>query len=270
MTGIRDGGASSLDISGILELRVSDPNQSKLKIQLKPISSKSILNSGEAVYKTHPHVDKNLWSSNRIIGLKDSKKPFPINQTLPVLRWRFNSKDETFLPLIINCWPSLSGDDTGSAELNLDFELENKDLVLKNVKIEIPLPDSMETSPELPRVGENPEENPGNWFYDENSNSVIWEIEEISKEINESGNLEFSVPNGATVNDVFYPVKVDFVSQQTMCMVEVSFRKTIWSLEIYHDVDFFSLLLLPFFHLRSLMLYRWILNLQLFSHSSQF
>lgn len=98
---------------------------------------------------------------------------------------------------------------------------------------------------------------------------MIWEIEEISKEINESGNLEFSVPNGATVNDVFYPVKVDFVSQQTMCMVEVSFRKTIWSLEIYHDVDFFS----PpptLFHLRSLMLYRWILNLQLFSHSSQF
>lgn len=222
MSGARDGGASSLEISGILELRVSDASQSKLKIQLSPISSKSILNSGEATYKTHPHVDKNLWQSNRTIGLKDTKKPFPINQTLPVLRWRFLTKDETFLPLIINCWPSLTGDEQGSADLNLDFELENKDLVLKNVRIEIPLSDSLENQPELPVVGENPEENPGDWYYDENSNSVIWEIQEVSEALNPSGNLEFRVPNGATSNDVFYPVKIDFVSQETLCMVEVS------------------------------------------------
>jgi hypothetical protein len=40
--------------------------------------------------------------------------------------------------LIVNCWPSPSGD--GTCEVNIEWELENKELELQDVVISIPLP----------------------------------------------------------------------------------------------------------------------------------
>ena len=48
--------------------------------------------------QTHPNVDKKLWSTDSVIGLKDSR-PFPLNQPVGVLKWRLQTKDESLIPL---------------------------------------------------------------------------------------------------------------------------------------------------------------------------
>jgi len=51
------------------------------------------------VSQTHPNVDKKLFQSSSLIGLKVPDKPFPINQDIGVLKWRFQTQDDSFMPL---------------------------------------------------------------------------------------------------------------------------------------------------------------------------
>ena len=136
-------------------LRVSDPAKAAIKILLPEIEDKTIQ------FKTHPNVDKKLWSTDFAIGLKDATRPFPLNQPVGVLKWRMQTKDESCVPLLstglflllhfllsfctistnlsftVNCWPSPSGD--GSCDVNIEYEL-TKEIELKDVVIAIPVP----------------------------------------------------------------------------------------------------------------------------------
>ena len=49
--------------------------------------------------QTHPNVDKKLFASNGIVALKDQAKPFPVKQDIGVLKWRFQTQDDAFMPL---------------------------------------------------------------------------------------------------------------------------------------------------------------------------
>lgn len=44
-------------------------------------------------FKTHPNIDKNLYGSSNILGLKDPARPFPTGSELGILKWRFQSKE---------------------------------------------------------------------------------------------------------------------------------------------------------------------------------
>ena len=44
-------------------------------------------------------MDKNLFKNNSVIGLRDASKSFPISTDVGVLKWRFQSQDETEIPL---------------------------------------------------------------------------------------------------------------------------------------------------------------------------
>jgi len=70
--------------------------------------------------------------------LKEAGRPFPTGQSVGVLKWRQQSKDESMMPLSINCWPSPSSN--GSCDVNIEYELENDDLELRDVVILVPLP----------------------------------------------------------------------------------------------------------------------------------
>jgi hypothetical protein len=129
----RDGGVDSLEIKGDMTLKVSDPAKAKVRLEINGVNEDSGIQ-----FKTHPNVDKNLFSSDHTLGLKDSSKPLPLNQALGILRWRFTSKDESALPISINCWPSASGE--GTVDVNIEYEMERSDLELKDVVISIPYP----------------------------------------------------------------------------------------------------------------------------------
>ncbi|PWY98894.1 hypothetical protein BCV70DRAFT_201679 [Testicularia cyperi] len=211
ISGNRDGGLDSLEIKGDLFLKISDPSMAKLRIQVAPPADSLVLSAGDLQFKTNPQVDKAAWTSDRVIAPRDARRPFPVNQSLGVLRWRMVTKDETALPLSINCWPSPNGE--GGCDVNIEYELENEDIgELKNVVISIPLPDDAYPSVECPD---------GSWAVNPDTNNLEWSLESISA-ANKSGSLEFSVTAGAENVDVFFPVVVDFVCEKTLCQVSVS------------------------------------------------
>ena len=46
--------------------------------------------------QTHPNVDKALWNSEGLLGLKQL---FPLQQKVGVLNWRMQTTDESLMPL---------------------------------------------------------------------------------------------------------------------------------------------------------------------------
>ncbi len=94
----------SLEVQGSMSLQVGEGADARLRLAL----------TGDAAqqgfqFKTHPNIDKGLYASQNVLGLRDAARPFPIGAPLGVLKWRFQTDDEAAAPLSINCWPSVSG-----------------------------------------------------------------------------------------------------------------------------------------------------------------
>lgn len=212
ISGNRDGGLDSLEIKGDLFLKITDPSLAKIRLQLAPPEDANlVLSAGDLQFKTNPQVDKAAWASDRVLAPRDARKPFPVNQSLALLRWRMVTKDETALPLSINCWPSPNGE--GGCDVSIEYELENEQLgELRSVIIAIPLPEGSVPSVECPE---------GSWAVNEDTNNLEWSLDSISS-ANKSGSLECSVTSGAENVDVFFPVVVDFVCEKTLSSVSVA------------------------------------------------
>lgn len=205
----RDGGIQNLEVKGDLLLRVTDPSCACIRVSLS---------SGDAEargiqFRTHPNVDRTLFATQHLIGLKDSSKPFPTTQVssnpIAVLRWRYVSKDETAAPILINCWPS----DTGSeSTVNIEYDLGSTPSIqeLRNVVINVPIGSSSQ-----PTVSHCD----GEFVYNARSHSVEWQIAAIDSS-NRSGSLEFTT--ALTDASAFFPVKVSFLSKQTYSQIQVS------------------------------------------------
>ena len=72
------------------------------------------------------------------ISPKNLQKPFPVNTDVPVLKWRYQTKEESEIPLTINCWPSENGQ--GGCDVSIEYALQNEDLELLDVIVSIPIP----------------------------------------------------------------------------------------------------------------------------------
>lgn len=89
----RDGGLQTFELSGLLTLRITDEKFGKIRVQLENNDTRGIQ------LQTHPNVDKELFKTKGQIGLKNPTKPFPMNTDVGVLKWRFQTQDETAVPL---------------------------------------------------------------------------------------------------------------------------------------------------------------------------
>lgn len=90
----RDGGLESMEIQGQLNLHISDSSMSRIQLGLHSSDADG------TQFKTHPNVDRALFKDHHKIGLRDSSRPFPLNQQMCVLRWRLQAKpDSTTLPI---------------------------------------------------------------------------------------------------------------------------------------------------------------------------
>ncbi|KAH9043670.1 hypothetical protein EDB85DRAFT_1911615 [Lactarius pseudohatsudake] len=189
----REGGIESLELKGDMNLNVTDPSLSRVKVLLLPAPS---VFGPELQFKQHPNVAKLAVNKERIIALKDSSRGFPVNQSLAVLKWRYTGKDESYIPLSINCWPTPSND--GTCDVNIEYELENENVSLYDLTISIPLP-----------AGSYPTVAPqsGEWQLNPSGHHLDWTIPLVNAD-DRSGSLEFSV-SGSDVN-AFFPVRVSF------------------------------------------------------------
>ncbi|KAI0715581.1 hypothetical protein C8Q72DRAFT_191940 [Fomitopsis betulina] len=202
---VRDGGLNNLELKGDMNLQISDPDLSKLKIVLAPAA----VNFGpELQFKQHPKVDKFVANRDRVVALKDPSKGFPVGPPLAVLKWRYEGKDETYAPLSINCWPTPSND--GTCEVSIEYELENEGVTLHDVIISIPLPDGS-----YPTVSSHN----GEWALNPSVHALDWNIPIINAD-DRSGSMEFSV--GGDDPGAFFPVKLSFMGEGSIAGVHLA------------------------------------------------
>ncbi|KAG0167425.1 hypothetical protein DFQ28_006098 [Apophysomyces sp. BC1034] len=211
----KDGGLENMDVKGVLTLKVTDPSQARIRIAMKAADDTSIQ------FKTHPNVDKTAFKQENVVQMRDVARPFPANQDLEVVKWKFSTRDETAVPLSVNCWPSPAGD--GSCDVNIEYELEADHLELREVIISIPLP--AEPSANVNHVD-------GSYFVDRSRHTLDWQLPVINSS-NKSGLLECNIPGDNA--DGFFPVLVSFVSDQLICGVDVL---SVQNVETNEDVTF--------------------------------
>lgn len=203
LTVSRDGGIQNMEVKGDLMLRITDSAKAAIRLQ---VSTGDAAAHGVQQFKTHPNVDRTLFSTQGVIGLKDSKRPFPSGSPLVILRWRLVTKDESKAPLLISCWPSDHGDES---VVNIEYELgANKEM--RDVVIAIPLGSS--NQPTVLHCD-------GEFIYNGRSQSIEWKLSMID-ENNPQGSLEFSTPN--VDSNSFFPINVNFISKHTYAPIAVS------------------------------------------------
>ncbi|XP_012675660.2 archain 1b [Clupea harengus] len=196
----RDGGLQSMEILGMITLQISDEKSSRIQLHVANNDKKG------AQLQTHPNVDKKLFSSESLIGLKNAEKSFPLNNDIGVLKWRLQTTDESFIPLTINCWPSES---SSGCDVNIEYELQQKGLELKDVVIAIPLPSGVGA----PVIGDVE----GEYRHDSRRNILEWSLPVIDAD-NRTGSMEFSIAGQASD---FFPISVSFVSTNNYCDIQV-------------------------------------------------
>lgn len=104
---LRDGGVQSMELKGDMNLNVSDPGLARLRLTL--VSPSSDFGGSSLQFKQHPNVAKFTPGKNqeRVVGLKDPSRPFPVNQSLAVLKWRYAGTDESNVPLSSSLFSSI-------------------------------------------------------------------------------------------------------------------------------------------------------------------
>ena len=197
----KDGGLEYMELQGTMMLEVSGGEEDAFI----RVAINTGVNEGFQL-KTHPNIDKNLHASENVLGLKDPNRPFPMGSPLGILKWRFQTTDESKVPLSINCWPSVSG---GDSFVSIEYEAASA-FDLHNVVIAIPLP-ALREPPTVNKID-------GDHRYDSRRHVLYWDITLID-ESNRNGSMEFVVP--ATESEAFFPISVDFTSKDTLCDVKV-------------------------------------------------
>ncbi|BFZ14213.1 hypothetical protein BsWGS_17252 [Bradybaena similaris] len=198
LTAGRDGGLQNMEVHGMLRLRINEEKASKIKVKVTNNDTKGIQ------LQTHPNIDKKLFSQTSVISLKNPEKPFPVGQDIGVLKWRFQTQDDSHMPLSINCWPNENG------EVNIEYELEQENFELEDVQINIPCPSGVGA----PVINECD----GEHHYDSHKRTLQWRLPFIDAS-NKSGSMEFNI-NGQP--DDFFPVTVNFTSKRSFCDITIN------------------------------------------------
>ncbi|XP_010246765.1 PREDICTED: coatomer subunit delta-2 [Nelumbo nucifera] len=201
----RDGGVSNFDVQGTLSLQILNQEDGLIQVQIESRADSGIL------FKTHPNINKELFSNENILGLKDPNRPFPTGQSgdaagVGLLKWRIQNLDESLVPLTINCWPSVSGNET---YVSIEYEASSM-FDLRNVVISVPLP-ALRDAPNVRQID-------GEWRYDPRASTLEWSILLIDSS-NRSGSMEFVVPPADS--SVFFPISVRFTAAKTFSDLKV-------------------------------------------------
>lgn len=196
----RDGVAELLDIKGSLSITAVDDIAALCSVQLK------LRENAMFAFNTHPKVNKALYEKSGLLQLKDTTKGFPSGRPVGILRWTLNGTNDDMVPLKINCWPE--EESRGQMNVSIEYSMDISSIELHDVRITIPLGTS-----ELPSIISV------DGSHRVTGTDLIWEIDMIDKS-NSSGSLEFTILQRNA--DAFFPVSVQFFSQQLYCDLEVT------------------------------------------------
>lgn len=196
----REGALNSIEIKGDLQLKISDPTLTKVKLEL-------IANSSHGVqFRTHPNVDKALFNSSKAVQMSNAAKGFPVNNSVGVLRWRAVPKadDPSALPITFTVWVNKGSDDTYN--ITVEYELTGGDS-LKDVTVIIPY------------VTSEPAVSSFDAQYEVSGDSLEWTIGLVDED-NATGSFEFEAQAGD--ENEFFPMQVRFGKSKPFIDVDVS------------------------------------------------
>eukprot|EP00672_Neobodo_designis_P018198 CAMPEP_0174828226 /NCGR_PEP_ID=MMETSP1114-20130205/1203_1 /TAXON_ID=312471 /ORGANISM="Neobodo designis, Strain CCAP 1951/1" /LENGTH=507 /DNA_ID=CAMNT_0016061937 /DNA_START=201 /DNA_END=1724 /DNA_ORIENTATION=- len=196
----REGGVNGVDIKGEMSVTIADPAAALVRIQM------GALNNPDFTFKTHPNINKALFTGDNILAMKDSR-PYPTNQSPSILKWRAQSLAKP--PLSITCWPSDNG-------ATIEFELENPQLTLEHVVLSLPLAGAF---PEVSDISQ------GDFQHDSATSMLHWRIGTIDAS-ETSGSMEVTLNQAA--DEAFFPASLQFtipgslagVAVRDVCLVE--------------------------------------------------
>lgn len=196
----REGALKSFEVKGDLQLKIADPALTKLALSVQAVEGPL-----KAQFRTHPNVDKNLFTSQKLIQLKDTSKRFPANNSIGVLRWRATAPADTpdILPLTFTAWVNKSDD---SYTITVEYELTNPSLILRDVSMIIPYSTS------------EPAVSSFDAMYQVTGDSLEWTIGTIDSD-NSTGSFEFEAQ--ADDDAEFFPMSVSFEMNQPFIEVDV-------------------------------------------------
>ncbi len=195
----REGSLKSFEVKGDLQLRILDPSFTRVKLDVVANAT-----SG-AQFKTHPNVDKGLFTNSKLLQLKDPSKGFPENNSVPVLRWKANAKPDSndVLPITFTVWVNRGSDDTYT--VTVEYELTGGD-DLKDVAVTIPYATSEPAVSSFDAV------------YEVSGDSLEWTIGTV-EEANPTGAFEFEAQ--AEDDSEFFPMSVRFSKSKPFVDVDV-------------------------------------------------
>ncbi|KAI9878655.1 MAG: hypothetical protein M1823_006930, partial [Watsoniomyces obsoletus] len=205
----REGSLKSFEVKGDLQLRISDPSLTKLSLLLTA-------NEGplKAQFRTHPNVDKALFTSSKVIQLKDTTKRFPSNNSIGVLRWRATAPADTpdILPITFTVWVNRSSD---SYTITIEYELTDPSTPLREVVVTIPY------------ASAEPAVSSFDSMYEVTGDSLEWTIGTID-DANATGSFEFEAQMGDGADESeFFPMSVKFDMVKPFIEVDVLNAKLI-------------------------------------------
>ncbi|KAI1608402.1 hypothetical protein EDD36DRAFT_448131 [Exophiala viscosa] len=210
----REGALKSFEVKGDLQLKIADPALTKLALSVQAQEGPL-----KAQFRTHPNVDKNLFTSQKVIQLKDTTKRFPTNNSIGVLRWRATAAADTpdVLPITFTAWVNKAED---SYTITIEYELTNTENTLRDVTVTIPYSSA------------EPAVSSFDAIYQVTGDSLEWTIGTIDAE-NANGSFEFDAQ--ADDDAEFFPMSVAFEMTRPFIEVDVLGARL---LEMDEEVDY--------------------------------
>ena len=195
----REGSLKSFNVKGDLQLRITDPSLTKVKLDL---TANAIHN---AQFRTHPNVDKGLFNASKVIQLRDSSKGFPANNSVGVLRWSASAAPDAsdVLPITFTVWVNKGSDESWT--ITVEYELTGGDS-LRDVVVTIPYATSEPAVSSFDAV------------YEVSGDSLDWTIGSVD-DSNAAGSFEFEAQ--AEDEAEFFPMSVRFSKNKPFVNVDV-------------------------------------------------
>jgi len=196
----REGAVTSIEVKGDLQLRISDPSLTKVKLDLTANTSHGVQ------FRTHPNVDRGLFNNSKAVQMSNASKGFPVNNSVGVLRWRATPKidDPSAVPITFTVWVNKGSDDTYN--ITVEYELTGDDS-LKDVTVIIPY---ATTEPAVSSFDAT---------YEVSGDSLEWTIGLVD-ESNATGSFEFEAQAGD--ENEFFPMQVKFGKTKPFIDVDVN------------------------------------------------
>jgi hypothetical protein len=209
----REGAIESFEVKGDLQLRITDPSLTQVKLDLALGDTKG------AQLNAHPKVDKAQFKNNNTIQLTDTSKGFPSNNSIQVMRWRLSAKPDDVHdpPIKFTVWTSESEANTYS--VTVEYELTGSDS-LKDVTVVIPYATAEPSVTSFDAV------------YEVSGDSIDWTIGDVD-DTNASGSFEFEAQ--ATSENEFFPMQVRFAKSKPWVEVDIN---SVSLLNMDQDVGF--------------------------------